>query len=274
MIFAPFAFKNKRVVNITDPNAQAFITAAGITDETQQIAINQLVLDLKSNSLWTKMYLLYPFVGGTSTTTKYNLMNPVDSDAAYRMTWNGGITFDSNGVQSNGSTGYGNPHFNPNTFNSTTAITSSNHFAVYSRTNVSNDNTDYGSAVVSVALQMLARRASGNMLADNYAELLRAEGSVPNSQGLFVSTRTSLSSHIIYRNGSSVASNTSTETAAAMNSLIYDLTFMVQNYIGSLYDYSNRQYAWFSIGSGLNATDSTNLYTVVQAYQTALGRQV
>lgn len=274
MIFAPFAYRQQVTSGVVDPNAQAFITAAGITDPTQQSAINQLVLDLKSNSLWTKMYLLYPLVGGTSTTTKYNLMNPVDTDAGYRMTWNGGITFDSNGVQGNGSTGYGNPHFNPNTFNSTTAITSSNHFAIYSRSSVSNDNTDYGSAVVNIALQMLARRASGNMLADNYAELLRAQGAVTNSQGLFVSTRTSLTSHIIYRNGSSVASNTSTETASQMNSLTYDLAFMAANYLGTISDYSTRQYAWFSIGSGLDATDSTNLYTVVQAYQTALGRQV
>jgi energy-coupling factor transporter ATP-binding protein EcfA2 len=36
-----------------DPDAQAFITAANITNQTQKIAINQLVLDLKSYSLWT-----------------------------------------------------------------------------------------------------------------------------------------------------------------------------------------------------------------------------
>jgi len=38
-----------------DPDAQAFITAASITDPTQQSAINQLVLDLKGYSIWTKM---------------------------------------------------------------------------------------------------------------------------------------------------------------------------------------------------------------------------
>ncbi len=49
-----------------DPDAQAFITAAGITDATQQSAINTLVTDLKGYGIWTKMKAIYPFVGGTS----------------------------------------------------------------------------------------------------------------------------------------------------------------------------------------------------------------
>ena len=56
-----------------DPDAQAFITAASITDPTQQIAINQLVVDLKGYNIWSKMKAIYPYVGGTSTSTSYNL---------------------------------------------------------------------------------------------------------------------------------------------------------------------------------------------------------
>ena len=50
-----------------DPDAQAFITAAGITNPTQQAAINTLVVDLKGYNVWTKMKALYPFVGGTAS---------------------------------------------------------------------------------------------------------------------------------------------------------------------------------------------------------------
>lgn len=91
-----------------DPDAQAFITAAGITDATQQNAINQLVLDLKGYSIWTKFYFLYPFVGGDATKHSYNLKNP----AAYQITWGGTVTHDANGVTGNGTTGYGDPGFN------------------------------------------------------------------------------------------------------------------------------------------------------------------
>ncbi len=41
-----------------DADAQAFITAAGITDNTQKSAIETLVTDLKGYGIWTKMSAL------------------------------------------------------------------------------------------------------------------------------------------------------------------------------------------------------------------------
>ena len=143
-----------------DPNAQAFITAAGISNVTEQGAINQLVLDLKSYSIWNKMLVIYPFVGGTSLTTKYNLVNP----STYTITWNGGVTFDSNGVTGNGTTGYGATGFIPSTVNLTTGLTTSLSYSVYSRTDtISNASdmgvTNYTSYVGNqAAIQVLCRR--------------------------------------------------------------------------------------------------------------------
>ena len=50
-----------------DADAQAFITAAAITNANQQTAINTLVVSLKSYGLWTKMKAIYPFVGGSAS---------------------------------------------------------------------------------------------------------------------------------------------------------------------------------------------------------------
>ncbi len=36
-------------------------------------AINELVKDLKSNNLWDKMEAIYPFVGGTVSSRRFNL---------------------------------------------------------------------------------------------------------------------------------------------------------------------------------------------------------
>ncbi len=69
----------------TDADAQAFITATAITDLTQQTAINTLVTQLKTYGIWTKMKALYPFVGGTATAHKFNLKDPRDLDAAFRL---------------------------------------------------------------------------------------------------------------------------------------------------------------------------------------------
>ena len=60
-----------------DPDAQAFLTAAGITDATITSAINTLVVDLKGYNIWTKMKAVYPFVGGTAAAHKFNLKNPL-----------------------------------------------------------------------------------------------------------------------------------------------------------------------------------------------------
>lgn len=70
-----------------DSDAEAFFTAASITDDTQKTAVNQLVLDLKAAGVWTKSKVIYPFVGGTTGTHKYNLKNPLDTDGAFRITF-------------------------------------------------------------------------------------------------------------------------------------------------------------------------------------------
>jgi hypothetical protein len=96
-----------------DSDAQAFFTATGITNTTQKDAVNELVLDLKAASVWTKIKVLYPFVGGTATTHKYNLKNPLDTDAAFRISFTGGWTHGANGATGNGSTAKGDTYFNP-----------------------------------------------------------------------------------------------------------------------------------------------------------------
>lgn len=96
-----------------DSDAQSFFTAAGITDATQKNAVNTMVVALKAASLWTLCRAVYPYVGGTATTHKYNLKDPRDLDAAYRIAWSGGVTHDSNGVTFNGSTGFGETFLNP-----------------------------------------------------------------------------------------------------------------------------------------------------------------
>lgn len=98
-----------------DPDAEAFLLAAGITDPTETAAVNTLVLDLKAASLWTLFDAFYPFVGGTASTCKFNLKDPQNTDAAFRITWYGGMTFSSTGILGNSSNSGGNSNLNPTT---------------------------------------------------------------------------------------------------------------------------------------------------------------
>ena len=91
-----------------DPDAQAFVSAANVTNDTQKQAVDNLTISLKNNNLWSKMSAIYPFVGGTAFSHSFNLKNP----AQYQITWNGTVTHDQYGFQGDGSTGYGNTNLN------------------------------------------------------------------------------------------------------------------------------------------------------------------
>src|SRR6476619_7918758 len=63
-----------------DADAKRFIDSSGITWSSQKLAINNFVKQLKDSSLWTKFLAVYPMVGGTANTTKWNLKDPRDLD--------------------------------------------------------------------------------------------------------------------------------------------------------------------------------------------------
>jgi hypothetical protein len=102
-----------------DPDAQAFITAAAITNPTQQAAINTLVVSLKGYNVWSKMKALYPFVtdktveADIKSQMKFNLKDPRDLNVAFRLLWNGGGSWTANGYQPNGINGFADTNFIP-----------------------------------------------------------------------------------------------------------------------------------------------------------------
>jgi len=98
-----------------DPDAGAFINATGIGG-IEAVAINNLVQSLKVGGLWTNFLAIYPMVGGTANTHKYNLKNPQDTDAAYRLSFQGTWTHSSSGALPNGAAGtYANTFLNQTT---------------------------------------------------------------------------------------------------------------------------------------------------------------
>ena len=263
------------VVNSVDADAIAFITAAGITNLTQAAAINTLVNDLKTYGLWTKMKALYPMVGGSATSHKFNLKDPRDVDAAYRLTFNGGWTHSSTGALPNGTTGYANTFLTPSsglTLNST-------HISYYSRTQTTDDNkTEIGcssNANELPIMQMYIRR-SNSVYSDQYDYTNnRIIAANTNTTGLFLSTRTTNNSHKVYRNNSLLGSDTNTSTQNVLPSKT--MTIAAYNYstdTNGIIRYSTKETAFASIGDGLSDTEATNFYNSVQKFQTTLGRQI
>ena len=254
-----------------DADAQAFITAASITDPTQQTAINNLVTGLKTDGIWTKMKALYPFVGGTASAHKFNLKDPRDLDAAFRLVFNGGWTHSSTGAKPNGTNGYADSKLVPSTalsFNNT-------HISVYSRTNSTTGGTWHGVSnnfLPIFAIQL--RDASNLMYFDGYDfGTHRISASDTSSLGHYIGSINSSTNQEFYKNGVSKVVQSAAQTQTSLPS--YSIYFSTRNDSGTPNSYySERELAFASIGDGLTDTEAANFYTRVQAFNTTLNRQV
>ena len=243
-----------------DADASDFITVANITDATQQDAINQLVLDLKSYSIWSKLEAIYPYVGGNATSHSYNLKDT----SAFQITWSGGVTHDSNGITGNGTNAYGNTNFVDSAY-----LTDFISFGAYSRTDSTSAVFDMGST----------NGSYGNILGCKFsvtgAYAVAMDGGTQRqvtatSLGLFSANRSDASNRAFYING--------TEYTYANPSVGYsgkNMYILARNNNDSTADfYSARNLAFQFIGNSLTTTEHANLNTAIQAFQTTLSRNV
>jgi hypothetical protein len=251
-----------------DPDAQAFITAAGITNPTQQTAINTLVVSLKANGIWSKMKALYPFVGGSAASHKFNLKDPRDLNAAYRLVFNGGWTHSSTGALANGTNTFADTFFSINTLNqnnSHISIYNTNNYGPYATGSIDmgafNEITSNGTFIATEVVPGLSRaRLFKNPL----------DFSLTDNRGYFlVNSNATNSQYYINNIVRSTIANSGVFPLDNLNIYIGNLrTNVLLTYFAS------GRYTFSSIGDGLSATEASNFYTAVQSFQTTLGRQV
>ena len=252
-----------------DPDAVAFLTAAGITDATITTAINTLVIQLKAIGVWTKLKAIYPFVGGTASTHKFNLKNPVDTNAAFRLVFSGGWTHSANGALPNGTNAYANTFYVPSaecdslqnsmSFYSRTQSNLVSPYEIFSANNSAHNIRPYGLLVRFNTNQSFYANGAYNLFVVN-----------SDSRGFFQAF-TDLTNQILFRN------SLQTLSIAIPNNLIsgFSLYIGASNGAGTAGFFSNKECAFASLGgSKLTTTEAANYYTAVQAFQTTLSRQV
>jgi hypothetical protein len=240
---------------VSDADAQAFIEATTINSQTQADAINTLVIGMKAQGLWTKMKAIYPMVGGTADSHKYNLKNPLNTDAAFRLAFFGTWTHTSNGAKPNGTNTYANTFLVP-----TSSADSA--YGVYTT-----EQLDTGVRVV-----MAQASASAGYMSPGLGVLgVRGSGTLtgyPNTtkgmiMGFDIDTTTSYYANI---NGTG---QTVTRAFTAFNAN----TYLIASFSTTIY-FTNNNLAFSFIGALANQTEATALRTLVQSFQTTLGRQV
>lgn len=262
-----------------DADALAYFTAnTAITSDADKNAINTFYLGLKSDGIYTKIKAMYLPIWGSAASCKWNLINPLDTNAAFRLSFSTGWTFSSGGALPTNA--YADTFLIPNT-----NLTSNNHhLSFYSRTN--NTTTGYELACQSIqasstqyGYMILSLYLSGTSYYQQQTQNSNAiKPSEANTLGFYNGSRTSSTSFKAYKNG--VLRGTNTNTASAIGSYlpvnsIYLSAFNLNNNgVISTSDYSNKQCSFASIGDGLTDTQAANFYTRVQTLMTYFGINV
>jgi hypothetical protein len=255
-----------------DPDAQAFITAAALTNPTHQSAVDTLVKALKTNGTWSKYIAIYPLVGGTANSHKYNLKDPRDLDAAYRVIWTGGIVHGNAGVQGDGNTGYGDTRF--------TGICNSLGAYVYTSPiqnqvgrNITMGRYINGGAGFPVRSVIIATFEDNNTYfqsANGTTTLLSV--TLADARGYLAYSYAPSVINFGTRNGGLLLSNNPNTPLGDPAGI--SLLLLAANFDNNPGYWDNGVYSFFTIANHLTLAEIAADYTAIQAYQTALGRAV
>jgi len=241
-----------------NPLTTAWIAATGETNTTILNALNTFEAGLISNSLTTKFNALYPFVGGTSGKHAFNFINT----STFPLSFLGGWTHNANGALP-AFNGYATTGIIP----STTLSLNDTHLSVYLENNT-NVGADIGCGSTGTAFQLDSRNVG------NYRGIVNnltfATVANADSRGWFTISRTSSTLLTTYKNGASSATSTVVSTSRPTTGLVLG----ARNNNGTIDSFSQRQLAMASIGSGLSSGEASTLYTLIQAFQTSLSRNV
>ena len=245
-----------------DPDAKAFITAAGITNPTQQGAINTLVVALKGYSIWTKMKAIYPVVGGSASSHAVNLKTP----GTFNLSFTTGWTHSSTGMTPNGTSAYADTALIPNSILSL----NSTHISGYIRNNINSPGpilSSENAGSYDNGLYIWPKQAANqysirvNDISSDFAMVTY------DVRGFHVAIRTGANVKKYRVNTTQIFNSTTASFGLNTSSIYLGKSRNNPNYF-------NNEIAFSSIGDGLTDTDAANFYTAVQAYQTTLSRQV
>ena len=190
------------------------------------------------------MKALYPFVGSTASQHKWNLKDPRDLDAAFRLVFSGGWTHSSTGATPNGTNGWADTFINV----STHLALNSTHVSSYSRTNNSTSAVHIGNTFGGSTNELSMWIGNSNAFLRVNTGTLSSPSST-DSRGLWIGNR-----------------NSSTQQNLSIRG--------TQNNFNARGFYDNKEYAFASIGDGLTAQNMTDLTTAVNNFQVALSRNV
>jgi hypothetical protein len=260
--------------NQADSYLSAVIAAGGTgITPTVSAATRTLFTSLASNNLYDKLSTFYPMLGGNAAGCKFNAKNPVDTNAAYRLSWAGGWTYNASGATGNGSNAFAITYLTGSTLSRT-----STHMSYYSLTQSSAGSQNEIGCRSGSGGSGSYSEFSANYIAfgGNYRQYnincigLATDSASANSAttGYFVASRTSDSTAYLFKNGASNLSG----TTATNGTIGFSFYLNATNDNGNPLSYSAKQVGFASLGNGLTPSEISTLSTIVNTWATAIGR--
>jgi len=257
-----------------DPDALAFFEAAGITNATEKSAVNTFVESLKDEGLWTKMKALYPFVGSNASSHLVNLKQP----GTFNLTFNGGWSYPQSGGVSLGATSDGINAYADTGLNANSPAMPDIALGVYLRTtptlNPGDAKMPIGALTPGPVASFIAMDDVGGTESP-YTYLRGSEyvvaGAATPLIKLTVASRVSDTSLKIYHDGALLNTNTTLETGLNPNVNIFVGAW---NSNGVAQSFTDTTFGLAFISTGLADGNVSALNTIVNTFQTALGRAV
>lgn len=251
-----------------DADAYAFIAAAAITDPIIQDATNEMVIELKAHSLWSKNHAIYPMVGGSASSHKFNLKNPLNTNAAFRLDFVGGWVHGATGATPNGTNAYANTYYTPSVHGTSV---SSQHISYYSRSNATGAYVEMGCNGNALGAGQGQLNISPNVSGVAYKAVNTSGNTAStgvNAQAYFIASRTDGTFYRLHRNGVQIANDSSGANSVSNKTI----SIGGRNNNGTTDGFSARECGFATIGEGLTAAEAVTQNTIVQTFLTAIGR--
>lgn len=282
-IYYPTASSNVNITNnintyfsvfsTYDADAQAYIdavlAAGGTLSSGDQDAINTLFVDLKTAGIYIKTVAMYPYTGNVEDS---NALEAKDPAGSYSITFTGGWTFNSSGATPNGTSGWAEV----NMVASSALTNNDSALLTYLGTDVS---PGYG-YVLDIGFPYDGNQfhtfIGGVNDADTNSYFYAYGGppsridisvaNIPSGIGSFIMNRRTNTDFNIWYNGIKVGTESATNTTVLPN------TTLRLPAAPDFNTWSPRRHQFDWVGSGLTDAQAGNLQTIVNAFQTALGR--
>jgi hypothetical protein len=214
------------------------------------------------------MKAVYPFVGNTASSQKWNLKDARDLDAAYRLVFSGGVTFSSNGMLGNATNGWANTFLNP----STVFPSGFSSIGIYNKVSVTNLGTYIGTTVGTTNFFRISPAGATTMRHFNKgAAAAQTNNTILTELGFHANSRTSNTLMTSINNEGTFQTNTTTVSISYSS---FNIPLLAASSSGTIGSYSNAQLAFAYISDALISTELTSLKSIAQTFNTTLGRQV